>query len=233
LNQITVTDITRVFNAGGREVRAVDHASFEVAAGQLTVVLGPSGSGKTTVLNLLGGMDSPTSGSVLAGGVDLAQAGERELTLYRREQVGFVFQFYNLIASLTAAENIALGSQFAADPMAAADALAQVGLGARAGSFPYQMSGGEMQRVAIARAIAKRPKLLLCDEPTGALDSATGTAVFALLRDLSTDPGRSVVVVTHNETLAASADRVVRLRNGQVAQIADQASPRPVGELDL
>jgi putative ABC transport system ATP-binding protein len=231
LGSIEINAVSRVFQAGGQEVRAVDRVSFTIEDGRFTVILGPSGSGKTTVLNLLGGMDSPTSGSILADGDDLGKASDRELTAYRRDRVGFVFQFYNLISGLTAAENVALGSQFAGDRATSAEALRQVGLGERADSFPFQLSGGEMQRVAIARAVAKRPRLLLCDEPTGALDSETGMTVFAALRSLADDPGRAVVVVTHNEALGDAADRVVRLRDGQVVSLEDNPSPVPVAEL--
>ncbi|MDR1634136.1 MAG: ABC transporter ATP-binding protein [Bifidobacteriaceae bacterium] len=232
MGSIEIKAVSRVFEAGGgREVRAVDGVSFTVDDGRFTVVLGPSGSGKTTILNLLGGMDSPTSGRISVDGADLASASDGQLTAYRRDQVGFVFQFYNLISSLTAAENVALGSQFATDPTPPTEALGRVGLEARAGSFPYQLSGGEMQRVAIARAVAKRPRLLLCDEPTGALDSDTGMAVFSLLRSLAGEAGRAVVVVTHNEALAQAADRVVRLRDGRVVSLEDNPAPAPVAEL--
>ena len=231
LNPIRVTDVSRVFQTGTQTVRAVDNVSFEIGNGKFTVILGPSGSGKTTMLNLLGGMDSPTSGSILVDGRDLADSSDDDLTLYRRDQVGFVFQFYNLISSLTAAENVALGSQFAKGAVAVDDALTQVGLEGRASSFPFQLSGGEMQRVAIARAVAKRPRLLLCDEPTGALDSNTGMSVFSLLHTLSRDTSRAVVVVTHNQALAEAADQVVSLHNGQVVSITQNPDPLPVEEL--
>jgi putative ABC transport system ATP-binding protein len=222
LSSIETKAVTRVFQAGEQEIRAVDQASFGIDDGQLTLILGPSGSGKTTILNLLGGMDSPTSGAIMVDGSDLATASEEQLTSYRRDHVGFVFQFYNLISSLTAAENIALGSQFAQDRIDPRQALAEVGLENRGDSFPFQLSGGEMQRVAIARALAKRPRLLLCDEPTGALDSETGASVLAVLRDLAKDPARAVVIVTHNEALTGAADKIIRVSNGKIASVVER-----------
>ncbi|MDR1441987.1 MAG: ABC transporter ATP-binding protein [Bifidobacteriaceae bacterium] len=222
MSSIETKAVTRVFQAGEQEIRAVDQASFGIDDGQLTLILGPSGSGKTTILNLLGGMDSPTSGAIMVDGSDLATASEEQLTSYRRDHVGFVFQFYNLISSLTAAENIALGSQFAQDRIDPRQALAEVGLENRGDSFPFQLSGGEMQRVAIARALAKRPRLLLCDEPTGALDSETGASVLAVLRDLAKDPARAVVIVTHNEALTGAADKIIRVSNGKIASVVER-----------
>jgi len=187
--------------------------------GEFVVIVGPSGAGKTTVLNMLGGMDTATSGTILLDGREVSAFSERELTLYRRHDVGFVFQFYNLVQNLTALENVELASQICRDPLDPAEVLAQVGLAHRVDSFPAQLSGGEQQRVAIARAIAKNPKLLLCDEPTGALDYETGKAILRLLQDTCHETGHTVAVVTHNAAFEAIADRVIRVRGGKAASI--------------
>jgi putative ABC transport system ATP-binding protein len=210
-------------------VQALRGVDLDIAEGEFVVLLGPSGSGKSTLLNILGGLDVPTSGHVVYRGRDLTQAGEKELTEYRRHHVGFVFQFYNLIPSLTARENVALVTEIVRQPMAPEEALGLVGLGARLDHFPAQLSGGEQQRVAIARAIAKRPAVLLCDEPTGALDIATGVVVLEAIERVNRELGTAAAVITHNAAIAAMADRVVRLSDGQVASAernARKASPR-------
>jgi len=212
-------DVSKVYRMGDVEVRAVDHMDFSMERGEFVVIVGPSGAGKTTVLNMLGGMDTATSGTILLDGREVSAFSERELTLYRRHDVGFVFQFYNLVQNLTALENVELASQICRDPLDPAEVLAQVGLAHRVDSFPAQLSGGEQQRVAIARAIAKNPKLLLCDEPTGALDYETGKAILRLLQDTCHETGHTVAVVTHNAAFEAIADRVIRVRGGKAASI--------------
>ncbi len=212
-------DVSKVYRMGDVEVRAVDHMDFCMERGEFVVIVGPSGAGKTTVLNMLGGMDTATSGTILLDGREVSAFSERELTLYRRHDVGFVFQFYNLVQNLTALENVELASQICRDPLDPAEVLAQVGLAHRVDNFPAQLSGGEQQRVAIARAIAKNPKLLLCDEPTGALDYETGKAILRLLQDTCHETGRTVAVVTHNAAFEAIADRVIRVRGGKAASI--------------
>ena len=218
-------DVRKIYRTGEVEVRALDGMDFSIERGELAVIVGPSGAGKTTVLNLLGGMDSCTSGAIRLDGRLVSAMGERELTWYRRHDVGFVFQFYNLVQNLTALENVELASQICRDPLPAADVLAQVGLAERADNFPAQLSGGEQQRVAIARALAKNPKLLLCDEPTGALDYRTGKQVLGLLQDTCRDTGRTVVIVTHNLAFTQIADRVIHVREGRAASVETNAHP--------
>ena len=218
-------DVRKIYRTGEVEVRALDGMDFSIERGELAVIVGPSGAGKTTVLNLLGGMDSCTSGTIRLDGWLVSAMGERELTRYRRHDVGFVFQFYNLVQNLTALENVELASQICRDPLPAADVLAQVGLAERADNFPAQLSGGEQQRVAIARALAKNPKLLLCDEPTGALDYRTGKQVLGLLQDTCRDTGRTVVIVTHNLAFTQIADRVIHVREGRAASVETNAHP--------
>ena len=212
-------ELTKVYDMGEVTVHALRGVDFDLFAGEFVVLLGPSGSGKSTLLNILGGLDVPTSGEVIYGDQNLTRAGEAALTAYRRSRVGFVFQFYNLIPSLTARENVALVTEIAEDPMRPDDALALVGLTHRLDHFPAQLSGGEQQRVAIARAIAKRPAVLLCDEPTGALDITTGVIVLEALDRVNRDLGTATVVITHNAAIASMADRVVRLADGRVAGI--------------
>ena len=221
--------ITKIYRMGEVEVHALRGIDLTLRAGELLVLLGPSGSGKSTLLNILGGLDTPTAGRVRYRGDDLTAADERQLTQYRRHHVGFVFQFYNLIPSLTARENVALVTEIADDPMTPEEALRHVDLDDRMDHFPSQLSGGEQQRVAIARAIAKRPDVLLCDEPTGALDIATGIVVLEAIERVCRDLGTSVVVITHNAAIAAMADRVVSLHDGRISderRNSRRASPR-------
>ncbi|MBK1727199.1 ABC transporter ATP-binding protein [Halorhodospira neutriphila] len=218
-----VEGVTKVYRMGEVAVHALRGVDLCLYAGELVVLLGPSGSGKSTLLNILGGLDVPTAGRVLVEGRDLAAAGERELTAFRRHFVGFVFQLYNLIPSLTARENVAIVTEIARDPMAPEAALAMVGLGERLDHFPAQLSGGEQQRVAIARAVAKRPRVLLCDEPTGALDSRTGVTVLEALERINGELGTTTALITHNAGIAGMAHRVVDFRDGRIAGIRENA----------
>jgi len=225
-------DLTKVYYPGAAvEVRALGGVSLDLFPGELVVLLGASGSGKSTLLNILGGLDSPTSGRLTYTNQDLTRADEKALTAYRRESVGFIFQFYNLIPSLTARENVALITDIASDPMSPDAALDLVGLAARMDHFPSQLSGGEQQRVAIARAIAKRPAVLLCDEPTGALDVRTGITVLSAIERINLDLGTLAVVITHNAAIADMADRVIMLSDGRITDIKDNPNRRPASEL--
>lgn len=225
-------DVVREYGSGDALIRALDGASFEVERGELAVILGASGAGKTTALNILGGMDAATSGTVRVDGRDITRASERELIEYRRADVGFVFQFYNLVPNLTALENVELAAQVCDGALDAAEALEKVGLGKRMDNFPAQLSGGEQQRVSIARAIAKNPKLLLCDEPTGALDYKTGKQILQLLQDTCRHDGMTVIVITHNSALAPMADRLIRFKSGRVTEMALNARPTPISEIE-
>ncbi len=209
-------DVHKKYTMGEVKVSAADGMDFEIEKGELVVIVGPSGSGKTTLLNMLGGMDTCTSGEIVLDGNRIDQYGEKELTYYRRYDIGFVFQFYNLVQNLTALENVELASQICKDPLDAEEVLGQVGLSHRISNFPAQLSGGEQQRVAIARALAKNPKLLLCDEPTGALDYKTGKAILKLLQDTCWNTGRTVIVVTHNSAFTEIANRVIHIKEGKV-----------------
>ncbi|MBU4525762.1 MAG: ABC transporter ATP-binding protein [Desulfomicrobium sp.] len=225
-------DLTKVYHSGAAvEVRALDGVSLDLLPGELVVLLGASGSGKSTLLNILGGLDTPTSGTLSYLGQDLTHADEKTLTAYRRESVGFIFQFYNLIPSLTARENVALITDIADNPMDPAEALALVNLSARLDHFPSQLSGGEQQRVAIARAIAKNPDVLLCDEPTGALDVRTGITVLSAIERINLDLGTLAVVITHNAAIAEMADRVIMLSDGRISDIKANPTRRPASEL--
>ena len=217
--------VGRTFQMGEVSVEALRDVSLDVYRAEMLVIVGPSGSGKTTLLNVVGGMDTPTAGRVLFRGQDLAQLGPRGLTRYRRETVGFVFQFYNLIPNLTARENVMVATEISSDPLDVDEALRLVELEDRKDHFPAQLSGGEQQRVAVARALAKNPDLLLCDEPTGALDFTTGKHVLALLLRLKQELGKSVLVITHNLAIGAVADRVVRMRSGEVVEVQENAAP--------
>ena len=219
-------DVRKIYTMGEVQVAAVDGMSFEIEQGELVVVVGPSGSGKTTLLNMMGGMDSCTSGSITLDGARVDQFNEKQLTDYRRYDIGFVFQFYNLVQNLTALENVELASQICRNPLPPADVLTQVGLAHRMDNFPAPLSGAEQQRVAIARAIAKNPKLLLCDEPTGALDYKTGKAILKLLQDTCRETGRTVVLITHNSAFCAIADRVIHVKEGKVERMELNAHPQ-------
>lgn len=204
---VKLENVSKIYGTGEVKIVAVDGISFEIAKGEFVVIVGPSGAGKTTVLNILGGMDKPTSGKIYVDGRNIAGYSGRQLTSYRREDIGFVFQFYNLVPNLTALENVELALQICREPLDAATVLAEVGLKGRFGNFPAQLSGGEQQRVSIARALAKNPKLLLCDEPTGALDYQTGKAILKLLQDMCREKGMTVIVITHNSALTPMADK--------------------------
>jgi putative ABC transport system ATP-binding protein len=224
-------DVSKVYQMGEVEVHALRSVSLDLYAGELLVILGASGSGKSTFLNILGGLDIPTTGSVLYRDRDLSAADEDDLTLYRRENVGFVFQFYNLITSLTAAENVALVTEISSDPMPAAEALGLVGLEDRVDHFPAQLSGGEQQRVAIARAVAKRPDVLLCDEPTGALDLETGQLVLRVIDKVNREIGTTTALITHNAAIAAMGDRVIRLSSGEISSEQTNEARAPIEEI--
>lgn len=224
--------VVKEYPSGRTTIRALDEASFTADRGELTVILGQSGAGKTTALNILGGMDTATSGRVVVGCRDITGLRKRDLIAYRRMDIGFVFQFYNLVPNLTALENVELASQICPDHFDPADTLHKVGLGDRLSNFPAQLSGGEQQRVSIARAIAKKPKLLLCDEPTGALDYETGKEVLQLLQDICRDENMTVLIITHNSALAPMAHKVVRFRSGKVVGEDVNPAPTPIADIE-
>ncbi|MBP5186186.1 MAG: ABC transporter ATP-binding protein [Clostridiales bacterium] len=232
MSYIEFKDVKKIYKTGDVEVHALDGTDFSIEKGELCVILGQSGAGKTTLLNILGGMDTLTSGTVLLDGQEISSFREKELANYRRSDVGFVFQFYNLIPNLTAIENVEMASQLVKDPMDPEEILEDVGLSDRKKNFPAQLSGGEQQRVAIARAVAKNPKLLLCDEPTGALDYQTGKSILRLLARLCTERNMTVVIITHNSTLAAMANRVIRIKNGKIVSNEVNEDPRSIEELE-
>ena len=225
-------NVGKVYNMGQVQINALHDASFSVEKGELVVIVGPSGAGKTTLLNILGGMDTLTTGRVTLDGKEISAMNRKQLTNYRRHDVGFVFQFYNLIGNLTALENVELANQICKDPLDAEQILKDVGLGDRMRNFPSQLSGGEQQRVAIARALAKNPKLLLCDEPTGALDYQTGKAILQLLQDTGRRTGMTVIIITHNGALTAMADRVIRVKSGTVASVTRNEHPQNISEIE-
>ncbi|MDO4306074.1 MAG: ABC transporter ATP-binding protein [Eubacteriales bacterium] len=229
---VKLEKVSKIYGSKEVKIIAVDEISFQIAKGEFVVIVGPSGAGKTTVLNILGGMDTATSGEVWVDGNNVAKYSSRQLTGYRREDIGFVFQFYNLVPNLTALENVELALQICKDPLDARTVLEEVGLKDRLGNFPAQLSGGEQQRVSIARALAKNPKLLLCDEPTGALDYQTGKAILKLLQDMCRERGMTVIVITHNSALTPMADRVIRIKNGRVSGMAENEHPTPVEEIE-
>ena len=229
---IALDHVEKLYHVGEVTITAVSDISFTVDKGEFVVVVGPSGAGKTTVLNILGGMDSCTSGTITVDGQTISSYGPKELTVYRRFDIGFVFQFSNLVQNLTALENVELATQIAKSPLPPEEVLAHVGLSHRLHNFPAQLSGGEQQRVAIARALAKNPKLLLCDEPTGALDYVTGKAILKLLQDTCRQQGMTVIVITHNTAIAPMADKVIHVKNGQVEQIDLNPNPLPVEEIE-
>ena len=229
---VKLDKVSKIYKMGEVEIRAVDNISFEISKGEFVVVVGPSGAGKTTVLNILGGMDTATKGNVFVDGSNIAKYNNRQLTAYRRDDIGFVFQFYNLVPNLTALENVELAMQICKNPLDAKKVLCEVGLEDRMGNFPAQLSGGEQQRVSIARALAKNPKLLLCDEPTGALDYQTGKAILKLLQDMCREKGMTVIVITHNSALTPTADRVIHIKNGTVSAMELNTDPTPVEEIE-
>ena len=229
---VKLQDITKIYKMGEIEIRAADYISFSIDKGEFVVIVGPSGAGKTTVLNILGGMDTATSGTLLVDGDEITAYNPRRLTEYRREDIGFVFQFYNLVPNLTALENVELALQICRDPLDARKVMEEVGLGDRLNNFPAQLSGGEQQRVSIARALAKNPKLLLCDEPTGALDYNTGKAILKLLQNMCRERGMTVIVITHNQAIAPMADRLIHIKNGQVSQMELNEHPVSIDDIE-
>ena len=229
---VTLKDVKKIYQMGEVQIMAAAGIDFQIQKGEFAVVVGPSGAGKTTVLNILGGMDTATSGQVLVDGEDIAAYSQRRLTAYRRDDIGFVFQFYNLIPNLTALENVELALQICKDPMDARTVMEEVGLGERVDNFPAQLSGGEQQSVSIARALAKNPKLLLCDEPTGALDYNTGKSILKLLQDTCRNKGMTVILITHNSAIAPMADRVIKIKNGMVSRIIENKDPVPVETIE-
>lgn len=231
MEYIEVKNESKKYKMGETEIIANNKISFSVKKGELALILGPSGAGKSTVLNILGGMDTPDEGAIFIDGIDIAQFNEKQLTAYRRTDVGFVFQFYNLVPNLTAKENVELATELAKDAMDPVEVLNMVGLGHRLNNFPAQLSGGEQQRVSIARALAKNPKLLLCDEPTGALDFETGKHVLKLLQNASRNHGNTVLIITHNSALAPIADRVIYINDAKVKKIVENPQPMSIDEL--
>lgn len=229
---IEVIKETREFRNGNQRTVANQELSFEVAQGSVVTILGPSGAGKSTLLNILGGMDSPTSGQILIDGEDIAQYSAKQLTTYRRQAVGFVFQFYNLVPNLTARENVELASQITKNARDVDETLKLVGLTERAGNFPAQLSGGEQQRVAIARAVAKNPKLLLCDEPTGALDYRTGKQVLQVIQDAARETQTTVIIVTHNSAIAQLGDQVIRINDAKIQSVVYNEHPTPLADIE-
>jgi putative ABC transport system ATP-binding protein len=231
-NYVELRDVRKIYKMGEVEIAAADGINFAVGKGEFAVVVGASGAGKTTVLNILGGMDTATSGKVFVDGENIVKYSPKNLISYRRDDIGFVFQFYNLIPNLTALENVELALQICKEPLDAKEVLERVGLGHRTDNFPAQLSGGEQQRVSIARAVAKQPTMLLCDEPTGALDSKTGVLILNLLQDMSNNRNTTVVIVTHNAILAEAADKVIRIKNGQIESMVVNENPKKVTDLD-
>ncbi len=229
---VKLEGVTKVYDTEGVRVSALKDVSFEIGKGEICVIVGQSGAGKTTLLNILGGMDTLSSGKVFLGGEEISAYSKRQLTRYRREDIGFVFQFYNLIPNLTALENVEMATELAKAPFSAEQVLGDVGLAERIGNFPAQLSGGEQQRVAIARALAKNPKLLLCDEPTGALDDSTGKTILKLLQDLSREKGMTVVIITHNSAITEMADRVVRVKSGTIASVRVNEHAKSIEEIE-
>lgn len=229
---IELKNVVKSYTMGDVTIYANNGVNFKVNKGEFTVIVGASGAGKTTILNMLGGMDTPTSGTIVVDGHNIAIYDDKQLTDYRRDDIGFVFQFYNLVQNLTALENVELASQISKDPLNSVDILERVGLGDRKDNFPAQLSGGEQQRVAIARAIAKNPKLLLCDEPTGALDYQTGKSILGLLRSMCDNYGMTVIVITHNSALAPMADQVIHLKNGKVERQENNEHPESIDNIE-
>ena len=229
---VKLENITKIYHMGEVEIRAVDGIDFSIQKGEFVVIVGPSGAGKTTVLNILGGMDTASGGRITVDGQDITKYSERQLTGYRRDDIGFVFQFYNLIPNLTALENVEMALQICRNPLDARAVLKEVGLEERMDNFPAQLSGGEQQRVSIARALAKNPKLLLCDEPTGALDYNTGKAILKLLQEMCREKGMTVIVITPNSALAPMADRLIKIKNGKVSSMKVNENPISIDEIE-
>lgn len=229
---VKLENITKIYHMGEVEIRAVEGIDFSIQKGEFVVIVGPSGAGKTTVLNILGGMDTASGGRITVDGQDITKYSERQLTGYRRDDIGFVFQFYNLIPNLTALENVEMALQICRNPLDARAVLKEVGLEERMDNFPAQLSGGEQQRVSIARALAKNPKLLLCDEPTGALDYNTGKAILKLLQEMCREKGMTVIVITHNSALAPMADRLIKIKNGKVSSMKVNENPISIDEIE-
>ena len=229
---VKLENITKIYHMGEVEIRAVDGIDFSIQKGEFVVIVGPSGAGKTTVLNILGGMDTASGGRITVDGQDITKYSERQLTGYRRDDIGFVFQFYNLIPNLTALENVEMALQICRNPLDARAVLKEVGLEERMDNFPAQLSGGEQQRVSIARALAKNPKLLLCDEPTGALVYNTGKAILKLLQEMCREKGMTVIVITHNSALAPMADRLIKIKNGKVSSMKVNENPISIDEIE-
>ena len=229
---VKLENITKIYHMGEVEIRAVDGIDFSIQKGEFVVIVGPSGAGKTTVLNILGGMDTASGGRITVDGQDITKYSERQLTGYRRDDIGFVFQFYNLIPNLTALENVEMALQICRNPLDARAVLKEVGLEERMDNFPAQLSWGEQQRVSIARALAKNPKLLLCDEPTGALDYNTGKAILKLLQEMCREKGMTVIVITHNSALAPMADRLIKIKNGKVSSMKVNENPISIDEIE-
>lgn len=229
---VKLDNITKIYEMGEVKIHAVDGIDFTINKGEFVVIVGPSGAGKTTVLNILGGMDTATSGTITVDGENITDYSQKKLTTYRRDDIGFVFQFYNLMPNLTALENVELALQISKDPLDAKKILEEVGLGDRLDNFPAQLSGGEQQRVSIARALAKRPKLLLCDEPTGALDYNTGKSILKLLQDMCRNKGMTVIIITHNSALAPMADRLIKIKNGKVSSMETCDNPVSIDDIE-
>lgn len=229
---VSFTDVSKYYQTGSVRVAAADHMTFHVNKGEFCIIVGPSGAGKTTLLNMLGGMDRCDEGRIVLDGAEVSRFDEKELTAYRRYDVGFVFQFYNLVQNLTALENVELAIEICKNPLDPSETLRSVGLGQRLNNFPAQLSGGEQQRVAIARALAKNPKLMLCDEPTGALDYQTGKQVLQLLQDTCRKEGMTVIIITHNSALAPMADIVVKIKNGRVSSSRRNEKPIPIQDIE-
>ena len=229
---ISFENVKKTYHMGEIDIHALDNVSFEIQQGEFVIIAGASGAGKSTILNLLGGMDTVSEGRIIVDGREISSYKEKDMTLYRRYDVGFVFQFYNLVPNLTALENVELALQISKDPLDAQAVLEEVGLGERKNNFPAQLSGGEQQRVSIARALAKNPKLLLCDEPTGALDYNTGKSILKLLQNMCREKGMTVIIITHNQALAPMADRLIHIKNGQVARMESNENPTSIDEIE-
>ena len=232
MSYVEFRNVSKIYNSGDVKVEALKEASFEIEKGEICIIVGQSGAGKTTLLNILGGMDKLTTGEIFLDGSDISKYNKKQLATYRRRDIGFVFQFYNLIPNLTALENVEIASQLSKNPMDPAEVLEKVGLSERESNFPAQLSGGEQQRVSIARALAKNPKLLLCDEPTGALDYETGKQILQILQDCSRERGMTVIIITHNSALTAMADRVIRVKSGRISSVKMNENIVPISEIE-